>query len=37
MTTEKASAPIWALSNDNSQESDPILSIDKTWKCTKKA
>ena len=37
MTPDKAFTRISTLSNDNSQESAPSLSIDKTWhKCTKK-
>ena len=37
MTSDKASARIWTLSNDNSQENALNLSTDKIWnKCTKK-
>ena len=30
MTSDKASARLWTLNNDNSQESATSLSIDKT-------
>ena len=37
MTSDKASARIWTLSNDNSQENSLNLSTDKIWnKYTKK-